>query len=225
MSMIEFDPRSKLCMILFASFLLVFPSTSVIEIFFVSLLFFLFIMEGKIKKGFIFYGIYWLLFACVGFSIEHANSPIGSIFSFLIVGNRKMLPTIMAGAFVTDHTKVSEWSAALKKCHLPNSIIIPLMVLFRFFPTLIQDAKSIRNAMRYRGISISPIHPFKTMEFMVIPIVMSAENTANDLTAAALVRGISNPEFHSSIYDVRFRIQDYVLLFILLCGVLGRFFL
>lgn len=224
---VTFDPRSKLCTILFASFMLMFPLAFKVEVFFVTLLYGVFILNGGWKKGTIFYSIFWLLVIGDKLLFPYIEHPIAAFFDFLFVGNRRMLPTIMAATFAMNRTKISEWISALKKCHLPLGLLIPLTVLFRFFPTLFQDFKSIRNAMKYRGIAISTVdlflHPFQTMEYIIVPILMSAENTSLDLSAAALVRGLANPGIHTSVYKIRLNIQDYALISVLIfCGIAGR---
>ncbi|MEI5995336.1 energy-coupling factor transporter transmembrane component T [Candidatus Enterococcus mansonii] len=225
---VTFDPRSKLCTILFASFLLMFPLPFRAEILFVTLLYLLFILSGSAKKGTLFYGIFWLLILGDFILFPYVDHSFAAFFDFLFVGNRRMVPTIMAAAFAMNRTKISEWIAALKKCYVPFRLIIPLTVLFRFFPTLFQDFKSIRNAMKYRGIAVSTVdlflHPFQTMEYIIVPMLMSAENTSLDLSSAALVRGLANPKAHTSIYEIRLKVQDYLLVStLILCGVVGRF--
>lgn len=222
---VTFDPRSKLCTILFASFLLMFPVHFQAEIVFVTLLFMLFVLNGGFKKGLLFYCIFWLLVWGDYLLFPYIDNGFVAFVDFLFVGNRRMLPTVMAATFALNRTKISEWIAALKKCHLPFSLIIPLTVLFRFFPTLFQDFRSIRNAMKYRGIAVSTVelflHPVQTMEFIIVPILMSAENTSLDLSSAALVRGLANPTKHTSIYEIRLKFQDYLLIIILVLGAIG----
>lgn len=224
---VTFDPRSKLCTILFASFLLMFPLPFAAEILFVSLLYGLFILNGAFKKGTIFYAIFWLFILGVHLLFPYIDNGVAAFFDFLLVGNRRLLPTVMAAAFAMNQTKISEWIAALKKCRIPFGLIVPLTVLFRFFPTLFQDFKSIRNAMKYRGIAVSTVdlfmHPFQTMEYIIVPVLMSAENTSLDLSAAALARGLANPTAHTSVYEIHLKIQDYVLMGLLILGMLfGR---
>lgn len=222
---VKFDPRSKLFTIFFASILLMLHLSFQVEVFFVTLLFFLFILNGDLKKGLIYYAIFWLLALGDYFILPYVQNTWLSLLSFLFVGNRRMLPTIMAASFGMSHTKISEWIAALKKMRLPFAMIVPLTVLFRFFPTVIQDFKSIRSAMKYRGIAVTTldllIHPLQTMEYIVIPILMSAENTSLDLSSAALVRGIANPGEHTSVYEIKMRMQDYVLISVLVLALIG----
>ncbi|MFD2305414.1 energy-coupling factor transporter transmembrane component T [Enterococcus termitis] len=224
---VRFDPRSKLCTIFFASFLLMFPLPFNAEILFVSLLYALFILNGAIKKGTIFYVVFWLFILGDHWLFPYIDNGIAAFFDFLLVGNRRLLPTIMAATFAMNQTKISEWIAALKKCHIPFGLIVPLTVLVRFFPTLFHDFKSIRNAMKYRGIAVTTldlfIHPFQTMEYIIVPILMTAENTSIDLSSAALVRGLANPTLHTSVYDIRLNVQDYILIVLLIVGgIFGR---
>lgn len=56
------------------------------------------------------------------------------------------------GYYVISSTTVSEFTAAMKRMHVTDKIIIPFSVMFRFFPTVAEEAKAINNAMRMRGI-------------------------------------------------------------------------
>ena len=55
--------------------------------------------------------------------------------------------------------------------------------------------------MKMRGIHIS-------LEHVMVPLLMSAVNVSEELSAAALCRGLDNPERHSSLVRVRFHRAD-----------------
>jgi energy-coupling factor transport system permease protein len=147
------------------------------------------------------------------------------LLDFFSVGYRRLLPTIMAAAFAISGTKNSEWMAALQKMHVPNVLLVPLAVLFRFFPTLVQDFKSIRQAMRFRGISLSAgsilLHPLQSAEYFLIPLLMSAEKTATELSATALVRGLASETPHTTVHELKLRWWDG-LVFLALCGFIVK---
>ncbi|KAF1305103.1 energy-coupling factor transporter transmembrane component T [Candidatus Enterococcus willemsii] len=223
---LTFDPRTKLCVILFASFSLMVRLTFFYEIIFISLLFVLFLLIGEWKKGISFYVLFWLL-ALLDYGLfPQGDHVIFGLLSFVLIGSRRLLPTVMAASFAMSGTKISEWIAALQKLRVPFALIVPLTVLFRFFPTLVQDFKNIRKALRFRGIATNVwemvIHPFQTMEYIIIPILMSADNTALDLSATAMVRGLGNMKQHTSIYPLRFHWQDYLLIVVLIGCIGGR---
>lgn len=228
-SSMTFDPRSKLVAVLFASLLLMFHFPLIIEFSFVTLLLLLFILNKEMKKGFFLFFIYWVVYFISTWTLQYINHPILTVFSFVFLVLRRFSPTIMAASFAVSQTKNSQWIATLKKCHLPFSLIVPLSVLFRFFPTLIHDMKNIRNAMKFRGIAVHTwelfLHPFKTLEFIVVPILMSAENISLDLSASALTRGLGNDSPQSSIYEVKFRWYDYLLTLVIILLTIGGFLL
>ena len=65
----------------------------------------------------------------------------------------KMVPSAMMGYYLLSTTKVSEFVLAMQRMHIPEAFIIPFSVMFRFFPTIFEEAESIGNAMRMRGIT------------------------------------------------------------------------
>ena len=50
----------------------------------------------------------------------------------------RFVPGIMMGYITVRTTTVSEFVASMKKLHLPEQIIIPMSVIFRFFPTVVE---------------------------------------------------------------------------------------
>ena len=61
-------------------------------------------------------------------------------------------------------------------------------------------------------------NPLKLIEFYMIPILISAVKTADELSAASLTRGLSNPEPRTHLLEVKLTNFDYVLLAITLIG-------
>jgi energy-coupling factor transporter transmembrane protein EcfT len=212
---ITFDPRTKLFVTLFASVTLMISLSWTKELIVISFLFLLFVLSGFWRKGLLFFGLFLLLSLADQFFVERNITLLVGLLDFFSVGYRRLLPTIMAAVFAMSGTKISEWLAALQKIHLPSFLLVPLAVLFRFFPTLLQDVKSIRQAMRFRGIALNGWsyvrHPLQTMEYFLIPLLMSAENTATELSATALVRGLSAKNPHTSVYSLQLKGADYAV--------------
>ncbi len=212
---ITFDPRSKLATILCASFLLMLRVDPLIETFFVLFLLFLLGLVGGLKKGLVLSGIYVGMFVIERFFFQEITGPFSALVSFVLVANRLLIPPIMSGTFAMTNTKMSEWIAAMKKMKLPAVVIIPFAVVCRFFPVLIQDFKEIRRAMKFRGIGLNSWdlvrHPILTLEYIIVPILVSVENTAVELSAASLVRGLGNDNQGTSLYEITFSARDWCL--------------
>ncbi len=213
---VSFDPRSKLAVVLSASLLLMFRVNWLMETIFVLLMCLLLIINGGWKKGIILMSLYYIILSIDLLFFQQITGAVSAFLSFFLVANRLLLPPIMAATFAINNTKMSEWIAAMKKMNVPKFIIVPFSVVCRFFPVLLQDFKQIRLAMKFRGIGINFTdlfkHPLLTLEYIVVPILVSVESTSIELSAAALVRGLGSVEESTSIYEVKFRIQDIILL-------------
>lgn len=114
------------------------------------------------------------------------------------------MPCFILGKWILTKTEVSEFVAVMWKLRLPQTAIIPLSVVFRYFPTIKEEWASIRAAMKMRGIHVS-------LEHIMVPLLMSAVNVSEELSAAALCRGLDSPEPHTSLVQVRFRFSDVLV--------------
>lgn len=80
--------------------------------------------------------------------------------------------------------------------------------------------------MHFRGIGISVrsvlTKPMMTLEYTMVPLLMSTATIADELAAASLSRGLDADTKRTSIEDVRLRLQDYLLiLFSIVIAVTG----
>ncbi|AQP53199.1 hypothetical protein CBF34_07835 [Vagococcus penaei] len=216
---IAFDPRSKLVTVFVASLLLMLRVNWQVELSFVLCLSVLLGLNGGLRKASWLLTMYLTLLLINRIVLTTITGPITAFLAFLLVAYQLLLPPVMASAFAANQTATSEWIAALKKARVPNFILIPFIVVCRFFPTLMADVKRIRQAMILRGIATSNLSLFKqplnTLEYLIVPILMSVENTSLDLSAAALVRGLGNKGTHTSVYVIKFGWSDYLLICIM----------
>lgn len=115
----------------------------------------------------------------------------------------------------------------LRKLRVPETIIIPCIVVIRFFPTIREDYRQIRSAMAFRGIANDTAavlrHPTQSLEYILIPLLMNGSNVAQDLSVAALTKGISLPGEHTSMIQLNMTALDW--LYMVLCIVPFALFL
>ena len=97
------------------------------------------------------------------------------------------------GYYLVSTTTVSEFVAAMERMHVPQKIVIPMSVVFRFFPTVKEEYAAIRDAMKMRGITTLR-SPMKMLEYRVVPLMMSIAKIGEELSAAALTRGLGAPQ-------------------------------
>lgn len=119
----------------------------------------------------------------------------------------RFVPTLALAYFVFATTTVSEFMAAMARMRMPDWITIPLSVLFRFFPTLGEEARAIGAAMRMRGIS--PLRNGVTcVECALVPLMSCAVSIGEDLSAAALARGLGGPVKRTNVCAIGFGATD-----------------
>lgn len=139
-------------------------------------------------------------------------SVIG-VFSFIV---QRIIPFMLLGMVIQKQKNISEITTALERMRLPKGIILSIAVMFRYFPSIKDDFFIIIDAMKLKGLYTSKraaiIHPIRTMEFVLVPMLFKSLKTAEELSCAALVKGIENAEHKTSYFDVRLRAADAVFL-------------
>ena len=170
----------------------------------------------------------YLLFYAGCFLLERiAFAWTEGLLSFLLLAMTSVMtrfaPGIMTGAYLVSSTTVSEFVAAMERMHISDKIVIPLSVIFRFFPTVGEEYGAIRDAMKMRGIRFGAEKPFLMVEYRLIPLMVSVVKIGDELSAAALTRGLGGPVKRTNICRIGFHRQD--ILALLLCvGCFAAFF-
>ena len=133
----------------------------------------------------------------------------------------RLFPAFVMGAYIIKSTTASECITALGRMHIGRQITIPLSVLFRFIPTMQEESAAIKDAMRMREVQFGTKkfwqNPAALIEYRFIPLMISVVKIGDDLSAAALTRGLDNPVRRTNITKVGFTGWD--LLAVLIAGV------
>lgn len=122
----------------------------------------------------------------------------------------RFLPGLMMGAYMVTTTKVSEFMAAMQRLHMPSVVSIPIAVMFRFFPTVKEEYGAISDAMRMRGVRFGGGNAGKMLEYRLIPLMMSCVKIGDELSSAAVVRGLGAPIQRTNICKIGFKVQDFI---------------
>lgn len=124
----------------------------------------------------------------------------------------RFFPVFMFGYYIIKSTKPNEFISAMELWHIPEALIIPVSVVFRFVPTLGEENRSIGNAMRMREIRFGTAkfwkNPTMILEYRVIPLMMSIAKIGDELSAAALSRGLGGLKKRSCLVALHFGIYD-----------------
>lgn len=210
---VRLDPRAKLYLLLLGNLTLFLHISLTAEIILAGFYLSLFFLAGKTKSGLQMGLIYGILVSIDLWVIPIADGILLNVLSLLSVGIRMMLPCIISGAYAFSTTTVGEMVCGLRKLKVPESIIIPSVTVIRFFPTISEDYRQIRNAMALRGIAVGKLallrQPMQSLEYILIPLLMNSNNVAQDLSIAALTKGIGLPGEHTSMVELKMTALDW----------------
>ncbi|MBR3555400.1 MAG: energy-coupling factor transporter transmembrane protein EcfT [Oscillospiraceae bacterium] len=124
----------------------------------------------------------------------------------------RFVVTVVMGEYLIATTTVSEFISAMEHLHMPQAITIPMSVMFRLFPTIGEEWKSIRRAMRMRGIRPGSAGAIQVLEYQLVPMMTSTVRIGEELSASALSRGLGGPMRRTNVCRIGLRAQDAVLL-------------
>ena len=194
------DPRTKIFLCLTVSSIMLVPSDSpIIEtlklIFAILPLAFLVILK-KYKMAAYYFVMY--------------------LFTGMIALFTQILPGMMMAYFLIVSTTVSEFVAAMDRMHVTKKISMPFSVLFRFFPTIIEEYGHVKDAMMMREVG-SIRSPMKMLEYRMVPFLTSIVSIGNDLAASALTRGLNSPVKRTNVCPIGFTWRDGIAFFATIC--------
>lgn len=142
---------------------------------------------------------------------------IPEMFLFIIT----RMTAVFMSALPIVKTHPGELRAIFKKLNVHRNFHLPLIFMLRFFPTVKYEFREIIESLRLRGI-YSWKKPLTAVEYLFVPMIFSASKTAEELAAAAEVRGISAEGDHSSRRLIQFKKSDWLISIItaLFCAIL-----
>lgn len=209
------DPRIKLLMLICCVLFGCFAPNLLFQLGLVAVISIVGLAMGEWKKA--FRGLIGYILICI-FTVwimGVASGTIRTMFvAFLGLFHKVYACGMLAGIFIST-TKVNEFMYAMGKLKLPKTIIIPMAVMIRYVPAIREDWRSIKDAMRLRDINLSFLqiicHPIMSAECIYVPLMMSSSKAADELTIAAVTRGIEAPGKRTCLLDTRLSKIDYLL--------------
>lgn len=200
------DPRTKLVCILSAGCLLVGTIPLWAELLYLVIGILLLLNYSMILESVKFVAC-WAAMILLGTLLLHSHANGGTMFLLLMCQlMRRFIPCLMAAQMFVRTTTISQLMAAVQRMHMPYGVAIPFAVVIRFFPTFREEHKNIKMAMKMRGIRYS-------LEHILVPMLHSALNISDELSAAALSRGLGAEKERTHVCLVSMRPVDWLLSF------------
>lgn len=182
-------------------------------------IFLLMLIAGKIKPVLIYGGIYLLSVFLTEYVFPGVRGGVQLFLVAMTIIFVKFMPMVFAGAYIISTTTVSEFSAGLKKWHIPDKIVVPFCVMFRMFPTISSEFRSINDAMKMRGITFDFRHIGKFVEYRIVPLIICVVKIGDELSQSAMTRGLGGDMDRVCVSQVKFGMIDYLMMVLYLAVI------
>lgn len=213
----KLDPRTKFYMILIVSAVVMMSATTpflwAVRIIMTLIPITLLVIEKKYTSAL---GFTFLYTAALVLTFTLLSEESTGIFKSLLTGYSgivvQFMPCLITAWYVVRTTKIDEFMSAMQKMHVPDGITISLAVVMRFFPTIKEEYSAISDAMKMRGIALGGGNAAKMIEYRMIPLLFSCVNIGDELSAAAITRGLGGKVKRSSVEQLKLGILDWFLI-------------
>lgn len=200
-----FDPRAGLWVLIAANIIAFSDHSLWVELILISLLLALMMGHGRFTMA-----VKWAAGYCALLVFQQVILPaspmiIATSFTIFATYTRRMFPCLMTGALMLTCTPLRYLIVALRQLHIPQKLIVAISVTLRYFPAIREEIGYIRDAMKLRNI-----RGLDRLECTVMPLMVSATETAEELSAAAVTRGIENPARKTSAVSLRMPAADCI---------------
>lgn len=141
----------------------------------------------------------------------------------------RLFPIGMLFHWLVETTTISEWMKSMELMRMPKGFIITTATLLRYAPSISQEFYYIKNTMKMRGIGMSVKNfltkPISMMEYCLTPLLLRSVKIAEDLSAAAMTRGIENPDKRESYFTVYIGEKDVLAVIFYGAWIIGTWLL
>lgn len=212
---LKFDPRTKLMLLITIGLVMMSGRLTGVEYILrlvcTAVPFLLLILIKRFKAAVVYAILLFGVVICEGFIVPYTNGAMNLVVMTVCGIISRFGPGYLMGWYFVSSTSVSEFITAMKKMHFPDVVTIPMSVMFRYFPTLKEEYLSIHDAMKMREVGRGVKNPFQYAEYVLVPIMMSTAQIANDLSAASLTKGLCVNNGRTHICRIEMKACDWFL--------------
>lgn len=221
------DPRCKALLLILLGFTSYFLGGDIVSLA-LLVVFALFISLGNGAMWALKMLLIYVIIAYLNALLRYVQVPVLSvIMSVFGVTLLKLIPIVMLGLWILRTTYMDDLMVSLQRIHLPQAVTIPLVVMFRYIPTLRIEYGMIRDTMKIRGICDTAwkkiTHPIATIEYILIPLLMRCLKVTDELAASGTTRGLELEAKRYALNRIYFSWQEYAV--IILCTAFLGFLL
>ena len=216
MKPLHLDPRTKLFLILLCVLCAMFAPNLYFQFAQVLLIGLLALLSSKGRYALRGVLIYTLICFFTVWCLSVLSGTLRTMFVAFLGLVHKVYACGMLAGLVISTTKVGEFLSAMARLRVSKKLTIPLSVLLRYLPTIREDWRFIRDAMRLRDVSPTLWGflkaPALTINCIYVPLLTAASKAADELSVASVTRGIENPKTRTCLVAIQMRAADGVAL-------------
>ena len=169
----------------------------------------IYLITSKAYRECVLYSVIYIIIAGLMFYIYHIpNTTLALTIVSISYFVQKFVIAVMMIEFLKRKTSMPYVISAMQTMKFPNAVAIPFIVILRYMPTLREDYGYLKDSLKIRGIKTSGIeffiHPIRSLEFMIVPILFRSIRVAEELSTSVLLRGIENYKNRTNIYPLKF---------------------
>lgn len=166
---------------------------------------------------------YGLIAAVMALAEGAGNTTLVIAVVMLSYMAQKFVVLALLGISLSKLASMQDLLAALQAMGAPQAVLIPCMVVLRFFPTIRRDASHLMESLKTRrvlaGGGYAFRHPALTCELLVVPLLMRSVRVSDELAASALVRGLGGETRPTMLHPLSFGTRDAVVAALTLASI------
>lgn len=166
---------------------------------------------------------YGLIAAVMALAEGAGNATLVIAVVMLSYMAQKFVVLALLGISLSKLASMQDLLAALQAMGAPQAVLIPCMVVLRFFPTIRRDASHLMESLKTRrvlaGGGYAFRHPALTCELLVVPLLMRSVRVSDELAASALVRGLGGETRPTMLHPLSFGARDAVVTALTLASI------
>lgn len=166
---------------------------------------------------------YGLIAAVMALAEGAGNTTLVIAVVMLSYMAQKFVVLALLGISLSKLASMQDLLAALQAMGAPQAVLIPCMVVLRFFPTIRKDASHLMESLKTRrvlaGRGYALRHPALVCELLVVPLLMRSVRVSDELAASALVRGLGGEIRPTMLHSLSFGVKDAVVTALTLASI------
>ena len=135
---------------------------------------------------------------------------VASFIGLLLIGI-KLFPIFVLGRILISLSPLTIMSS-LRKIGIPNDFNLSITTGLRLMSEMEIRIKEIRNGMKVRGLRISLVHPVRSFELYLIPLMYKCLHVSETLTSSIISKGAEYKIKKTSYNPTKYNIFDLICL-------------